>query len=253
VVETLEAYEALYRDADPTCHRAIGDASTTYLHTPGALESVRDYNQAARIIVAVRHPVDMVRSMHGHNVFQQTEDVADFQEAWRLSDERREGRRMPRSSKTVDPFQHVYADMGKLGAQVARVMELFPRENVHIVFFDDLKDRPDEVYEGLLGFLGLNPFPKSSFEGKNVSKGHTLVTRLATAVPDPVIAALRKLGISNTGIVDGIVSRFGKIQPKKRLDPGFAAELTEFYRSDIELLSRQTGRDLSRWLDGPRS
>src|SRR4051794_37421156 len=57
VVERYADYTSLYDGAGRTGVRAIGDASTTYLHTPGAIEAVHGFAPEAKIIIGVRNPI----------------------------------------------------------------------------------------------------------------------------------------------------------------------------------------------------
>src|SRR5690606_28354658 len=98
-----------------------------------------------------------------------SEDVADLEAAWRLPDDRAQGRNLP-PKKGADPAQLTYKEFGKLGKHVAHAMEVFGRDQVHVVFFDDLRSDPAGVYQDLLEFLGLPHDGRVNFESQNVSK-----------------------------------------------------------------------------------
>ncbi|HEY0866994.1 MAG TPA: sulfotransferase domain-containing protein, partial [Fimbriimonas sp.] len=166
-VTRLDDYLRLFQEAGPG-HRVVGEGSTTYLHSPGALERVRDFAPEAKILVSVRNPLEMVPSMYEHNVFHLTEDAGDFEEAWRLSPERRQGRRMPVSaSQKIDPVQADYQLMGLLGSRVEHAMAVFPKEQVHVVVFDDIRADPAGVDSRIQEFLGLDLVERPTYDSRN--------------------------------------------------------------------------------------
>ncbi|CAN5530931.1 sulfotransferase [soil metagenome] len=247
VISNLDDYLAMYKGAGAS--KAIGEGSTTYLHTPGALENVREFDPNAKIIIAVRDPIGMAQSLHGHMLFFQNDNVEDFEEAWRLGAERGQGRSLPQMKKIVDPIQVNYQDMALLGKYVERALTVFPADQVKIVVADDLSDRV-AVYRDILGFLNLDDDGRTTFESQNVGKSHgkSLILKIVTGLPAPVTGALRKLGFANTGLGDKLTNKFGKAQERKPLRPEFEQEMKDFYRSDVEKLGNILGRDLSHWV-----
>jgi len=55
-------------------HAAIGEGSTNYLVSEIALTRILQFNAAARFIVMLRNPVDLVHSLHTHNRFSGWDD-----------------------------------------------------------------------------------------------------------------------------------------------------------------------------------
>jgi hypothetical protein len=140
--------------------------------------------------------------------------------------------------------------MGLLGRNVQRALEIFPKEDVHVVVFDDLRDRPRETYLRVLDFLGLPDDGRQDFGAANVTKEHgSGLGRLAMALPHPVVKLIRKLGLRDRGLLGGLSGKFAKKAKRQPLSPELRQELHGYYREDVELLSRLLQRDLSGWLD----
>jgi hypothetical protein len=186
--------------------------------------------------------------MHGHRMFRR-EDEDDFEATWRASVEMlgdpmrvENGRRATR-----------YAERTLLGKYVDRALQVFPRERVHVVLFEDIATRPREVFDDVVRFLGLDPFSGVALEAKNttMSRDASLLTRLATSLPPVVRRTLRRVGLANRGYATRLASRFGRTQERSPLRPEFRAELAAFYRADVERLGRAIGRDLDHWLRPP--
>jgi hypothetical protein len=252
VIEKLADYMAQYAKATSPGLIAIGDGSTTYLHTPGAMETVYGFAPEAKVILSVRNPIDMVRSLHAYKLSRQGEDVEDFEQAWRLSFDRRAGRNLPKVPGVIDPFQIDYAEMGLLGKYLSKTYSILPRENIHVVVFDDLASDPRNTYTVLEAFLGIPDNGRTDFSASNVTSDTEVtksVYKVAARIPRPMKQALRKMGIGSVGVIDKLSA--GKAPTKAerpKIRPEFLQELREFYREDVQLLGQVIGRDLSHWL-----
>jgi len=250
-VSTLEDYMALYEPADGnTEFTAIGDASTTYIQTNGALENIRAFNPDAKIVIAVRNPIDVVQSMHSHRLFFQAEDIEDFEQAWRMGPEREQGRSLPKTARPLDHTEMTYMEFGQLGKRVKHALEIFPANQVHVVVFDDMKADPMGTYRSLLEFLGLEYDGRDTFDVKNVSRSHGkagFLSRMLTGMPRPVSNLLRKIGLKNTGLGDKLLAKVTTKTERPVLDPRFRDELADFFRPDVQILESVLNRDLSKW------
>lgn len=92
-VATLTEYEALFSPAPPQA--LTGDASVLYLYSKVAIGQIMAHNVNAKIIAMLRNPIEAAHSMHAFWWSNKLEDVADFEQAWRLQEPRLEGRRLP--------------------------------------------------------------------------------------------------------------------------------------------------------------
>lgn len=248
---TSEAeYLDLFRDAAPA-HRIRGEASVSYLFSKHAARLLRAFNPDARLLVMVRNPVDLVASQHSQLVFTGDETVTDFRSAWELQEARAAGRQIPLRCRTPAFLQ--YRDVGALGCQLERLLEVWPADQVHITVFDDLRDRPDEAGRSLLAFLGLEPSPGVEFRVANPNKvpRSRLAAQLTHLNLDRIsplltrvkgILRLRRLGLRSR------LRRWNRVeQARPPLDPAFRAQLTEEFVSDIRKLESLLQRDLSPW------
>ena len=152
---TTGEYFALFHEVTDN-HLAIGEASVFYLYSSKAFQEIYRFNHAAKIIVMLRNPVDLLASLHSQMVYGATERRIDFEKAWREND-LPDGRPCP----TIE----TYRQAGKLGACVERLYSIFPKHQVKIVLLEDFQNSPKEVYEKILRFLGVpsdhrNYFPK---------------------------------------------------------------------------------------------
>jgi len=93
----LQTYLSLFAEADPALHQAVGEGSTGYLFSKVAVSEILKFNPNSKFIVMLRNPVDLVQSWHSEMYYEGVEDVVDFEKAWKLEQERRQGRNIPKS------------------------------------------------------------------------------------------------------------------------------------------------------------
>lgn len=233
-------YIALYRNA-PATAVFLGEATPRYLSSSIAVENIQRVSPDARYVVMLRNPVDLVISQHNQRV-KRGEEQFDLETAWRLQPERLTGRRLPPSVADGRILQ--YAAYARLGAQVERLYDKVDRKRVHITFFDDLRRNPRREYLALLMFLGLPDDGRMEFQKKNPSviyrsKALERAMRAASRVK-------RQFGIRATG-VHSFVNKFNSASGHDEISPQLRNELREYFREDVTLLSKLTGRDLSAW------
>lgn len=246
----LEAYLRLFESAGPG-HRVLGEASTRYLRSRRALEGIRALSPEARIVVMLRNPVDLVQSWHGQKLYEGQETEEDFERAWRLEGERREGRHLPEGLIARDAL--FYAKVGSIGTQLERVLELFPAERVKVLFFDDLGADARRVYEDVLGFLGLESDGRTDFPVVNPARRLTrprlarLLQRRPAFVQAGIDAVKRRLGLRDLGMSRAIERVVATEHRRPPLSPAFRAELVAFFAEEVRKVEGLTGRELPTW------
>jgi Sulfotransferase domain len=144
----------------------VGEASPSYLFHPLAPERVAALLPEARLISVLRDPVDRAFSHYQHEVALGREPLA-FEDALAAEDKRMRGEveRMLRDSSYFSEawWNHTYAARGRYAEQLERWFALFPREQVLVLFSDDLLQQPAETYARVLDFLGVDSYELSSY------------------------------------------------------------------------------------------
>lgn len=245
-----DEYLRLFRSCTEE-HAAVGEASVWYLYSTEAARNMRAFAPAARIIVMLRNPVDLIHSMHQQALYNFNEDEPDFERAWRLQEARKRGEHIPRGCRAEQILQ--YGDVGALGTQLRRLLAIFPREQVLSLFFDDLLEDPASVYEATLRFLGVESDGRRDFPRVNAAKTHRLAWLgwLTQVPPRPVVDAARfarrHLGLD----VNPLLARLRRLNetacPRPPIPHMLRHELVETFRPEVLLLEELTGRDLSDW------
>lgn len=238
----------------PRSVTAVGEATAMYLYSTEAIRQIRQRFPDARLVVMLRNPIELAASFHAQQLVGRSEDVDDFERAWRLQSDRKEGRLLPQ--KVREPKFLQYGEVARLGAQVARLLDLCPRSAVEILIFDDFSAKPRDCYRRILDFLEVEDDNRDDFpvfnERRTVRHGKlaNIINRPPPSVSRMVATGKRILGLrpGDVGILDGL--RRWNSSPAKQVElrPDFRAELAEFFEDDVRLLSSLVDRDLTHWL-----
>lgn len=248
----LKAYLAEFRARSG--QRRAGEASVLYLFSKRAAAEIKAFNPQARVIIMLREPAEMVHSLYYQLRFAGQEHLPTFAEAWAAQPERRTGRRIPR--QCVSPKVLIYREIASYTEQVRRYFEVFGRERVQIIIYDDLAADAAAVYRATLAFLDVDP--TSGKAGLKVVNGNKrpknaalramlsepLVRRtvlaLARRLPRPVFTALGKAELR-------LWELNAHYERRPPLAAGLAAELKREFAPEVEQLSALLGRDLTHW------
>ena len=133
-----------------TSARYIGESSTWYLASSTAAEEIHSFSPTAKIILSIRNPVDWLYSLHSHMVYAAYEDTIDFQEALSKEPQRLSGNLPPNA---YPPMGVCYRSLVQYASQIQRYWDVFGKENVLIIIFDDLKKDPEGILNKTLKFL----------------------------------------------------------------------------------------------------
>jgi hypothetical protein len=233
-------------------HIAVGEASVWYLYSGDAARNIAAFDPDARVVVMLRNPVELVPSLHSQLLYMLDEDEPDLATAWELQEARRRGERLPPRVRVPEFLQ--YGDAASLGAQLARVHESFPREQVLTLVFDDLRADTGSVYRRTLEFLGLPNDGRAEFPRVNENKVHRTgaVARFTQRPPAALVGVARGVkrvtGVERLRVLERVRRGNRQVMRRREISPELAAELRDFYRDDVGELGELIGRDLGGWL-----
>lgn len=244
-------YLRLFDGANAESYR-IGEASVFYLYSKVAIKKIKNFDPDVRIIVMLRNPLDMVYSMHSQLLYTRDEIIADFTEAWSLCEKRKQGQEIPKCCR--DEKLLFYDEIGMLGAQVERLLDVFPRDQVKIIFYDDFSSNTASIYRDVIDFLGLPFDGRTNFPIVNSNKRHKspLLAQFTQKTPPVLVRSAMRvkafLGISNWGVLDRLRNINRSTEKRSPLDVAFRAQLVDCFNDDIKKLALLTDRDLSAWM-----
>ena len=140
-------YHALF--SDPA--RLWGEATPIYCYWPNALERIRDYNPAMKLIVLFRDPIERAWS-HWKMEYARGKESEPFD--WCI----RDGRARMAEGTPYPGFHRVfsYVERGFYGRQLDRALRLFPREQLLLLGSEQLKRDPTGTIRTICDFLGVS-------------------------------------------------------------------------------------------------
>ncbi|MDQ7026705.1 MAG: sulfotransferase [Anaerolineae bacterium] len=112
----------------------LGEASPSNLPSLVAARQIYDFNPDSRIIIILRNPIQTVYAAYYQLHFSQIEPLATFEEALAAQTARHSGYLLPKNLR-VHPNLLQYYDVMNFPPQVQRYLDVFPREQVHIIIY----------------------------------------------------------------------------------------------------------------------
>ncbi len=197
----------------------------------------------------LRNPVDVMYAQHSQLVFNQREDLTDFAAALDAEADRRGGERIP--ADTLRPEALYYRHSVQFPEQVRRYLDVFGRQRVHFVVFDDLVADPRAVYRSTLEFLGVDATHEVNLSVYNPNK-RPRSGRIQRAIfaPPPALRGafgrLRRLSFAHR-LRDALVSANSSRAARQRMEPDLRRSLTTEFAAQVSELGELIGRDLSPW------
>lgn len=230
-VRSLSEYERLFADAGDAV--AIGEASTMYLECPQSAARIGELLPTTRIICSIRHPVDRAYSdylMYLRRRGRRFDPVRDLTPTsdWARSDSR-------------------WMRIGRYHEQLLRYFEAFPRDQIRVCLFDDLKRSPQGFMQDVYRFLDVDPAFVPDFATPHAPGG----------IPASVVLERIFMRSARSEVKPLVPKRaanwFRRLRAKTmRQSPPLPAELrrelTDQFRDDIAKTSELIGRSLKHWL-----
>lgn len=241
-ITDIESYRALFKGV--TDEKAFGEASHSYLYTPGAPERIRRYVPDVKLIAMLRDPAERAYSHYRYMVQLGREPLTDFGKA--LDEEE------ARVRDNWWPEFH-YARLGFYYAQLKPYFDLFGRDQVGIYFWEDFSSNALGVLQDVFRFLDVDDaFVADVSERHNASVVPKSKAVEAVLGRPNVIKDVLKLYLpaqQRTRISKSFANLRGlNLVEHPRLSPEVRRRLIGEYEEDILKLQQLIGRDLSSWM-----
>lgn len=135
-------YLELFKKA--TNLQLIGESTPTYLEDPDAHSLIHDVNPNSKIIIMIREPIERTFS---HYLYFQSMGIEK-----RIFDEVIKDNEAGKDLKTGKN----YLNSSLYFYPLKRYFDLFGRNNVMVIIFDDLKNNTKKIFQDVLNFLGVS-------------------------------------------------------------------------------------------------
>jgi hypothetical protein len=241
---TLEQYLKNFAHANGKSQ--IGEASPMYLASRKAPIQIAEFNRNARIIVILRNPIDVMESLHSQRLFSGTEHITRFEEAIDSEETRcwRSGR------LRGEPILRLgYREAARFSEQVQRYFEVFGRERVQVILFEEFAGAPRAAYENVLSFLGVQSDGRRNFQIVNASKRVRSRALQSTLRQIAVACRLDCLAPTLYQEMGACITRINSAyRPRPLMTSELRRRLAKQYQPEVEKLGRLLGKDLNHWV-----
>jgi hypothetical protein len=235
-------YEALFAAAPDGA--LLGEATPFYLHDLDSHARIKALVPQARLVVLLRDPVDRAHSNWTHLWNAGLEPEADFLAACRAEP--------ARVAAGWAPFWH-YTGLGHYGRQIEHLFRHFPREQVLLLRYRDLKDAPAATLDRVCSFLGVATGVLTSIPKENVNR-HVVEDNAVNGVLRGLLRWGGRIGhrfppplrLAARGPLLTVLHR--KTGTRPVTTPDERAALLPLFAEDVALLQEVTGEHYDDWL-----
>lgn len=237
-IDNMNHYLQLFREnAGATI---VGEASTGYLYSTMASKEIYKFNPNSKIIIVLRDPVERCLShwLMDYRLGLSRSDKCfdDIIYDFSLKDNTWRGK------------SHTYIQIGLYFEQIKRFLDIFPKKQVKILLFEDLKKNQDSFEDDLCDFLCLDKKNKVSMNKKS-NKGKVPKNRISNLIfkiskEASFIKNFFPLKFRNKIMSLLLTENFSK---KNYLSNKEKKYLFTFFEDDIKKVESLISRDLSIW------
>ena len=244
---TLEGYLACF--AEVRDEKRVGEATAIYLYSKSAAREIKEFSPGAYIIAMLRNPVDFLYSTHSRLLIRQ-EDITDFEAALDAEEWRKQGMKIPPRALCAEAL--FYREMAKFSEQLERYYDIFGRERVSVIIYDDLRDDTAGVYRDTLEFLDVDPDFQTDLKVINPN------TKLRSGLLDQALGKSTRMVNRRFGSGSRPARTLSKVNKslvkwnetkayRPPMNPQLRKRLLAEFVPEVERLSELLGRDLTHW------
>ena len=147
MIRDEKKYLNLFKKA--TTHKAIGEATPSYLHSPNSAKMIKKRFPESKIIISIRNPIDRAHSGYFSNEFM-NKDNQNFRDM------------INNHKKLIEDnefFIYNILEPGFYSKHIRRFQDIFDKDNIKIIIFEDYIKNTENTIKSILEFLGLETNP----------------------------------------------------------------------------------------------
>lgn len=236
IINDVNVYNELYLKAKP--NQLKGDTSPSYIWDQEVAKKLFKHNPQAKILISLRHPVDRAYSHYIMNYYTGSDKHDSFQEALKAP------------KKPIWGSCNAYLEMGLYYNQVKAYYDVFPKEQIKILVYEDWIKSIDSKIKNVFEFLDVT-ITEDIFNTPIESNKITPVKKKALLNilrQNKIKGAIKS--IINQKQIDKIKSYLFNDESKEieKINPELRQELSLQFKEDILKLSALTGIDFNtKW------
>jgi len=217
-----------------TNYKAYGELSHDYFLEAKTAMRIYDFNPNVKLIACLRNPADKIISNFNYAKRTYLSDEVDFQSFFQFHEKYKKNNSHNMNKETANYYENLYS-----------FYELFPIENILVVFYDDLKSNPQKFIQSIYQFLDVDatfvPSKLNEMVNPNTASRSAFVAHFAYAVA----SIFRKIGLANfvgtvkrNNFFNSILYRNTKSVEKKILTQKEKEMVDAYYKSAYPKLEK---------------
>ena len=232
-IDSLVKYHGLFTNKDV---KLRGEASVSYLFYDDVPQKIKDYNQNSKIIIMLRNPIDRAFSHY----------LMDYRLGL-VSDSFESIIKKKSKHKNAHLFYQQYIDVSEYARQVSGYLDVFDKENILFIDYEDFKNDVSAVVNDTYIFLGVN----DDFQ-PNLKKKHNTYTmpknRIIRFIYSFVLFRKFLTNIVPKAFVKWIRNLLFKSDKKPTLSNDIRKFLASYFKDDVDDLSAMLNKSYSKWI-----
>jgi hypothetical protein len=213
-------------------HRVIGEVSHSYLVSDAAAGRIRDCLPGVKMMICLRDPVERTFSDYLDGIKNGNLE-GSFEEA------------LERTPALIKRSRY--------GSHVARYMERFPRDQIHIASFDQLVADPTCFAKELFNFLEVEPLELPPRLRNKVLPAGTPRSRMVASTAKKIARLSARVGlqglrgrVKTSRTVRNMIYRPFADEERPTMHPATKTRLRELMADEVRHLDQLAGTDFSR-------
>ncbi len=250
-IKNIEEYLRYYETEEALSSKYRLDASVFNVYDETSVTEILSLSPDAKFIVVLRDPLTATKSMFSQRMkYVEThmrEISDDFAACWRALPKRKTGKGFPRGCRNKMLFR--YDLLYSYERFLPKILEIVPRENIFIGFYEDFKENSCDFYKKLFRFLGLG---EDFFIDNKIVNPSLVINRgamlrffcVCSVLAKKTFAVRERIGFSGKGILEKMTKKYKKEPPRisKELDE----EITCFFCDTYKYLENLKNKEVSR-------
>lgn len=235
----LSWYKSFFKNNNRNTNIKMGEICPSYLWDKKAAKNIFNFNPKIKLIIILRNPADRTYSQYLY--YLQRGAIPQKKLSELLKDKK---------------YQYLI-ERSMYYSQIKKYFDLFPKKNIKILFYEDLRKNPEKILEDIEKFLKIKRYiPKNLNAGSNVTgisrfnKFNNLTFRIRNFLIEKnmkkILSISRFIGLSR--FVEKIRNDYKKnYKNKPQMDKKSIIKLKKKFSKDIDALEKLLKKDLSHW------
>lgn len=232
-IDTIEKYHSLFEKENVILR---GDASVSYLFYEDVPHKIIAYNPEAKIIIMLRDPIDRAFSHY----------LMDYRLGL-ISESFETIIKKQSQHKNANLFYQQYIQVGEYAQQIKRYLEVFSKDNIYFIDYEDFKNDTSDIVNNVFIFLGVN----DKFR-PYLRKKHNIYTEPKNRIIRYVYSfvSFRKMlaGILPKDLTMRIRNFLFRSDMKPKFSESTRDFLKKHFENDVREFSELLNKDFTKWI-----